>query len=231
MRQSQQYVDSCKMAMLTKSLRVWWGTSLVLAIGMWVSPEAWALAVSPTALTFQSVQGATNPSSQTVTVSKSKNRQAKWTVKDNAMWLTVSPEVGTITSTASFSVVANTAGLAAGTYTATVTIKVEKGGSVSVPVTVTVAPATTSSSASPVATTNTMASLSWSPVTSTNLAGYKVYVGTASGRYGVPVDVGNVTSHVVNNLSVGNTYYFVVTSYNSSGSESLPSTEVSKSIY
>ena len=76
-----------------------------------------------------------------------------------------------------------------------------------------------------------MASLTWNPVTSTNLAGYKVYVGTASGRYGTPLDVGNVTGYVVNNLAVGNTYYFVVTSYNSSGGESLPSSEVSKSIY
>lgn len=68
-------------------------------------------------------------------------------------------------------------------------------------------------------------------MTSTNLAGYKVYMGTASGLYGTPLDVGNVTSYVMSNLAIGNTYYFVVTSYNSSGSESLPSTEVSKSIY
>jgi hypothetical protein len=68
-------------------------------------------------------------------------------------------------------------------------------------------------------------------VTSSNLAGYKVYIGTASGKYGSPLDVGNVTTYVANNLSAGNTYYFVVTSYNESGVESIPSNEVSKSIY
>jgi hypothetical protein len=53
----------------------------------------------------------------------------------------------------------------------------------------------------------------------------------ASGRYGSPVDVGNVTSYVVNNLTVGATYYFTVTSYTTSGVESAFSNEVSKSIY
>jgi len=63
------------------------------------------------------------------------------------------------------------------------------------------------------------------------VAGYNVYVGTASGVYGPPINVGNVTSYVVNNLVRGNTYYYVVTGYNTSGIESPPSNEVSKSIY
>ena len=37
---------------------------------------------------------------------------------------------------------------------------------------------------------STKASLSWSPVTGTNLAGYKLYMGTASGRYGTPLILG-----------------------------------------
>ncbi|MGA6826000.1 fibronectin type III domain-containing protein [Nitrospira sp. NS4] len=73
-------------------------------------------------------------------------------------------------------------------------------------------------------------SVAWDPVTSTGLAGYKVYMGTASGNYGTPIDVGNVTSSLVDSLLVGTTYYFVVTAYNSSGLESPPSTEVSKTI-
>ncbi len=63
------------------------------------------------------------------------------------------------------------------------------------------------------------------------MAGYNVYVGTASGVYGPPINVGNVTSYVMNNLVMGNTYYFVVKDYNTSGVESAPSNEVSKSIY
>jgi hypothetical protein len=49
--------------------------------------------------------------------------------------------------------------------------------------------------------------------------------------YGTPLDVGNVTSYVMNGLTTGNTYYFTVTSYSGSGVESAHSNEVSKSIY
>ena len=56
-------------------------------------------------------------------------------------------------------------------------------------------------------------------------------MGTVSGRYGTPLDVGNVTSYTISNLALGTTYYFVVTSYSNSGSESSYSNEVSKSIY
>jgi hypothetical protein len=45
------------------------------------------------------------------------------------------------------------------------------------------------------------------------------------------LDVGKVTSYVVTNLVLGNTYFFVVTSYSTSGAESAHSNEVSKSIY
>lgn len=209
------------------SLHRWLGVGLALLLGLLTSVEASALTVSPTVMTFQAVQGANNTLSQTVTVSKSNKRQTSWIAMDNASWLTVSPGVGTIKNIADVSLTVNAAGLAAGTYTATVTITVEKGGSTSVPVTLTVAPTTST----PVIESNTMASLTWNPVSSTALAGYKVYVGTASGQYGTPLDVGNVTSYVVPSLAVGNTYYFVVTSYSTSGSESLPSIEVSKSIY
>ena len=203
-----------------------------------VPAEPAGLTVSPATLTFQAVQGGANPPNQIVNVSKSNTGSTSWIAMDNATWLLASPGVGTITSTAQVALAVRSAGLAAGTYTAMVTITVDKGGTTSLPVTLRVVPATTSgtsttsgSSTTPTTSTNPMASLTWSPVTNTNLAGYKVYVGTASGRYGTPLDVGNVTSYVVSNLALGNTYYFVVTSYNTSGGESLPSTEVSKSIY
>lgn len=67
-----------RVAKLMKSSRVWLATSLVFLIGMWTVPSAWAVAVSPTAMTLQAVQGASNPPGQTVTVSKSNNRQSKW---------------------------------------------------------------------------------------------------------------------------------------------------------
>ncbi|MCS6316508.1 MAG: fibronectin type III domain-containing protein [Nitrospira sp.] len=299
----------------------WSGMEVVLlvalVIGLWTVTEASALTVSPTAVTFQVVQGATTPPSQTVSVSKPSLRQAKWTVTDNASWLTVSPRVGTITRTAQVAVAVKASGLAAGTYSGMVTVRVERGGRVSFPVLLKVAPAVPSNpviptswpdtSATPSSTRNphsaatlvgdgmravpgalpptpmlspmigagammsrtwnpysnpnlegglpttavgpsppvsapqsmstsvphadTTATLTWNPVTGASLSGYKIYMGTASGQYGTPLDVGNVTSYAVNNLAMGNTYYFVVTSYSTSGTESLPSAEVSKSIY
>ncbi len=80
-------------------------------------------------------------------------------------------------------------------------------------------------------TTTTTATLSWMPNTDSDLAGYKVYMGTSSGLYGTPVDVGNVTTYTAGNLTVGTTYYFTVTAYDQSKNESLHSSEVSKSIY
>lgn len=63
-----------------------------------------------------------------------------------------------------------------------------------------------------------------------DLAGYRVYYGTGTGQYSNSVDIGNSTTCVIENLSTGNTYYFVVTSYDSSGNESEPSNEISKAI-
>ncbi|MGQ0809981.1 MAG: hypothetical protein ACT4OO_01995 [Nitrospiraceae bacterium] len=66
------------------------------------------------------------------------------------------------------------------------------------------------------------------------MAGYKVYVGTAPGSYnypGSPFVLGRVTSFTLNSLSVGQTYYFALSAYDSVGNESSLSVEVSKSIY
>jgi hypothetical protein len=73
--------------------------------------------------------------------------------------------------------------------------------------------------------------LTWSPNADVDLAGYKIHFGNAPGIYGVPIDVGNVTSYVVSNLTLGNTYYFAVSAYDKNGNESGLSTVVSKSIY
>ena len=233
MSHTPQDVRFRRTAMYVPSLRLWCSIGLALVVGIWTSPAAWAVTVSPATMTIRAVQGGTNPPSQFVTVAKPNPHQTTWTATDSATWLTVSPGTGSITSTAQVAVVVNITGLAAGTYSTTVTINVDKGGSASIPVSLTVTPATTTSSltTTPSTGTSTTASLSWSAVTNTDLAGYKVYVGTGSGVYGPPINVGNVTSYVVSNLIVGNTYYFAVTDYNTSGVESTPSNEVSKSIY
>ena len=91
---------------------------------------------------------------------------------------------------------------------------------------------------SAVATTGT-ASLSWLPPTEntdgsplTNLQGYKIYYGTTPGVYPnvITIDNPGISSYVVENLSENNTYYFVLTAYNTNGVESSYSDMISKSI-
>ncbi len=231
MLQGHQHVPFQRSAPVAVSFRFRLVSGLALVMGLWTGPEVWALTASPTTVTFQAVQGATNPPSQAVNMSRSGRRQRSWTARDSRGWLVVSPATGLMTSSAQIALAVNTAGLVAGTYTGRVTITLDNGERTSVPVALTVAAAPAPTPPPPPPPTGTKASLSWSPVASTDLAGYKVYVGSASGRYGTPLDVGNMTSYVASNLAVGNTYYFVVTSYSSSGSESAYSNEVSKSIY
>lgn len=215
------------------SFRFYRDIGLALVIALWISSEAWALDVSPTAMVFQAIQGTMNPSTQTITVSKTNSRQSKWTVTESAAWLSVSPGAGTISNTAKASVAVNTTGLAAGTYTTMITITLNRGGgSTLVPVTLTVAPlGTTSSTGTTSADTGGTATLTWNPNAETDLAGYNIYVGTASGVYGTPIKLGNLTSYVVSNLAKGSTYFFAVAAYDTSNNESHLSAEVSKSIY
>ncbi len=82
------------------------------------------------------------------------------------------------------------------------------------------------------------ATLSWTPPTQntdgsplTDLAGYKIYYGTESGNYQTSIQIDNpgIAIYVVENLTP-NTYYFVLTAFNSSGVESLFSNEASKQV-
>ena len=63
--------------------------------------------------------------------------------------------------------------------------------------------------------------VTWNANTEPDLAGYRLYVGQAPGQYGEPVDVGNVTGHVMEiTPEYGATYYFALTAYDTSGNES-----------
>jgi hypothetical protein len=76
--------------------------------------------------------------------------------------------------------------------------------------------------------------LTWAANREPDLAGYKIYVGTASGTYsftGSPFLTGTVTSYTMSNLPRGETYYFAVSAYDSAGNESVLSAEVSRSLY
>lgn len=218
--------QNCASPMQALRSRLFVGSLCVLLVIL-TAPTAWAFQISPTRLRFQAVQGGGNPASQVVNFYKKTLRQVSWKSSDNAGWLSASAASGVMTASAQVVVTVDTSGLVAGTYSGAVTITLSKGGSVSIPVTLTVAPSSSSGSS----TTGMTATLSWAPNTDSDLAGYKVYVGTSSGAYGIPLDVGNVTSYTIGNLTAGTTYYFAVTAYDQSKNESVYSSEVSKSMY
>jgi hypothetical protein len=72
--------------------------------------------------------------------------------------------------------------------------------------------------------------LQWTPVTDTNLSGYKVYyqadsssqplAGTGATQGASPLNASNQTSATISGLDPSHAYYFAVTAYNTSGVES-----------
>lgn len=55
---------------------------------------------------------------------------------------------------------------------------------------------------------------------------YRLYSGTSSGVYTQTTEIGDATATVVSNLTVGQTYFFIVTAYNATSPETAPSNEV-----
>jgi hypothetical protein len=80
--------------------------------------------------------------------------------------------------------------------------------------------------------------LTWDPVdvaTYPDLAGYRIYYGTAPGTYQQPVGGGdfvpaNATIYSVMGLTKGTTYYFSATAFDGSNNESIFSNEICRTI-
>jgi hypothetical protein len=72
--------------------------------------------------------------------------------------------------------------------------------------------------------------LAWDPSPSGEIAGYRVYEGTASQDYTTVIDVGNVTTKTVTDLVSGTTYFFAFTAYDIFDQESGFSTEISYTV-
>lgn len=68
--------------------------------------------------------------------------------------------------------------------------------------------------------------VTWNANTETDLAGYKVFYGTASGVYSDSVDVGKVLIYTITNVTQGKTYYVALKAYDTSGNLSGFSPEV-----
>jgi len=73
-------------------------------------------------------------------------------------------------------------------------------------------------------------SLTWDPVTTAPVVGYKIHLGTAPGSYATRIDTGNATSYTVPALTDGATYYFAVSAYNAALDESGYSNEVVRTV-
>lgn len=67
--------------------------------------------------------------------------------------------------------------------------------------------------------------ISWQPNTEPDLAGYKVYYGSAHREYNPAIDVGNQTGYIFTAMPAG-LYYVTVTAYDTSGNESEYSYEL-----
>ncbi|MBL0715215.1 MAG: fibronectin type III domain-containing protein [Desulfosarcina sp.] len=67
----------------------------------------------------------------------------------------------------------------------------------------------------------------WKSNKEADLAGYNLYYGTSSRKYGTPVPVGKSTNYSIDNLKNGTKYYFAMTARDNSGNESGFSSEVS----
>jgi hypothetical protein len=72
--------------------------------------------------------------------------------------------------------------------------------------------------------------VSWDKNTESDVAGYKVYYGTASHNYQSYLDAGAFTSIEIDDLTHGKTYYISVAAYDYSGNESAPSQELHATI-
>lgn len=64
----------------------------------------------------------------------------------------------------------------------------------------------------------------------TDLAGYKIYYGTAPGNYTQVINAGNVNTFQVTNLTGGTTYFFAISAYDITGNEGPLSNEASRAI-
>jgi hypothetical protein len=224
-----------------------------LLIGLFAAPAfAQNIQISPASLSATVVKG--QSTALTLNLQKTGTAQHVWEPKTSVGWITLSPGYGsanTITTELDqLRLTINSSSLALGTNSGLVYV-FESGSGVSrmitVPVTVTVSQTGTTTPPPPLpppspiggvspppppppSPTNGTATVTWAANSESDLAGYKLYVGTSSGIYNRTIDVGKVTSYSIS-LPKGSTYFFVLTAYDNSGNESGRSAETSRSLY
>src|SRR6266581_3840605 len=171
----------------------------------------------------------TTPTGLTAAAAGSTGANLSWSASTDNVGVTgyIVRRNGVQVATPTTTSFADTGLSAATTYSYTVTARDAAGNisSNSASVSVTTPPPQPSNSAS----------LAWDAVTAApNLSGYRVYFGSAPGTYlqplGQGISVGNVTAYTLTGLASGSLYYFVVTAFDTLGTESPYSNEVSKNI-
>lgn len=181
-----------------------------------------SMLLNPASLSFSGTVGGPNPLAKTMNLVNPTGGTLTWSMTESAAWLALNTAAGTTTTeTDQVSASVSTQGLAAGTYSTVIAV-IASGATNSpqqIPVSLTLS--------QPTATTVSVA-LSWTTNTEPDLAGYKVYIGTQSRLYNPPITLGPVAAYNAANLTVGRTYYFCVSAFDSAGNESTCSTEVSK---
>ncbi len=98
-----------------------------------------AIGASPLSFSFNTTQGNSSPSPQTLTISNTGGGTLAWSATDNAAWLSVSPSTGSGNGTLALSI--SPAGLTTGTHSAMVTLNAAGAQPITIPVTVMVAAA------------------------------------------------------------------------------------------
>ena len=190
-------------------------TTRTVGVTLTLSPGS--LTLSSNSLAFTATQGLANPASKTIAVQSN----GSWTATKTATWLSLSQTSGSANGTITANV--DTSKAIQGENQATVTVT---SGTVikTVTITLTLNPQSSSS-----------ATLTWKANSETDLAGYKVYRSTISGKYDqanvIAMLRGNVTTYQATGLEIRKTYFFVVTAFDIAGNESGYSNEVSKSVY
>ncbi len=152
------------------------GSPTTVTITISIAPPS--MQVNTTSLTYSTPAG-TNPASQSINITNIGGGTLTWTAgTPSASWLSVSPTSGSdapnVTSSPTFSV--NAAGLAAGTYTATIAITPSAGSAATVTVTLTVTAVTptptptTAPTPTPVPTTQPTPTVGVTPTATANIS-------------------------------------------------------------
>ncbi len=98
-------------------------TPQTTAVTLTVTQPDPKISLSAESMTFTSVEGGNNPATQTLKIGNGGGGTLDWTVSGDAQWLSLAPPSGSSTGeTDDVTVGVNTAGLSAGTYTATATV-------------------------------------------------------------------------------------------------------------